>query len=240
MALVTVAMALLGVVAGALTTLAGMGGGILLLLVMSLAVGPHRALAVTAPALLVSNLHRLWLFRGQVEGRAAGAFALGALPGSVAGGALVAHVAPGLISAAMLATTMLGVGQRLGWVRLRPTAAMVAPAGFAVGAISATAGAAGALVSPVLMATGLRGDAYVAGTALAGVAMHTGRVLAYGASGLIDAETARLSGLLLGALLVGNVAGQGVRRRLAERTVSAIELVTLLACATLAVAGVRG
>ena len=50
---------LLGVLAGALTTVAGLGGGMLLIYALAALGDPHVALAATAPALLVGNLHRL-------------------------------------------------------------------------------------------------------------------------------------------------------------------------------------
>ena len=83
--------------AGLLTTVAGLGGGILMLLAVSLATDPKVALVATAPALLAGNLHRAFLFRGDVDRRVARAFALGAFPGSVLGGALLfsAHAPPG-------------------------------------------------------------------------------------------------------------------------------------------------
>ena len=50
--------ALLGILAGILTTLAGLGGGMLLVLALSLTSSPVTELAATAPALSLGNLHR--------------------------------------------------------------------------------------------------------------------------------------------------------------------------------------
>src|SRR5262249_45454596 len=77
---------LLGLIAGVLTTIAGTGGGIILALTMSLAMPPALALAVSAPALLLGNLHRAWVHRAEVDRRVAPAVAGGALLGSLAGG----------------------------------------------------------------------------------------------------------------------------------------------------------
>src|SRR5688572_1452872 len=54
---------LLGIAAGFLTTVAGMGGGLLLVTALAVVWGPHVALPVTSLALLVGNLHRLALYR---------------------------------------------------------------------------------------------------------------------------------------------------------------------------------
>ena len=82
---VTAMVLLLGVLSGVLTTLAGLGGGMLLLLAIALLSSPQTALAVTAPALLLSNLHRAWVYRAHIARPVAVPFALGALPGSVLG-----------------------------------------------------------------------------------------------------------------------------------------------------------
>ena len=63
----------LGLLAGILTTIAGQGGGLMLLLACSSMLGPHAALAVTAPALLFGNLHRSILLRGHIDRSVAGA-----------------------------------------------------------------------------------------------------------------------------------------------------------------------
>ena len=75
----------LGVLAGILTTVAGLGGGMVLMLALSLLTSPTVALAATAPALLAGNLHRSVMFRGQVDRRVATSFAAGAFPGALPG-----------------------------------------------------------------------------------------------------------------------------------------------------------
>src|SRR6188472_908814 len=79
---------LLGLVAGVLTTIAGQGGGLLLLLACSALLGPHEALAVTAPALLLGNLHRSTLLRAHIDRTIALPVIAGAVPGALVGGML--------------------------------------------------------------------------------------------------------------------------------------------------------
>lgn len=57
----------LGLIAGALTTLAGLGGGLMLVGTLSLLYDPRLALAITAPALLVGNLHRATMYRTFID-----------------------------------------------------------------------------------------------------------------------------------------------------------------------------
>ena len=84
----TLALLFLGLCAGALTTLAGQGGGLFLLLILAVLVGPKAALAITAPALLLGNLHRAVLFRKAIDRGVAARMMLGAVPGAFAGGLL--------------------------------------------------------------------------------------------------------------------------------------------------------
>jgi uncharacterized protein len=230
---------LLGVASGALTTLAGLGGGILLLLALSLVWGPTAALAATAPALLLSNLHRFWMFRRDADRRVAGAFIAGALPGSIAGGALAARVPEVALAWVMVAMTAVALARAAGLWKWQPRPTVLLPAGVGIGLLTGTSGGAGVLVAPLLLSTGLTGQAYVATAAICAVAMHTGRVLAYGAGGLVTGETLIRTGILTVALLIGNLIGKRLRARmLDERRARQLEMATLVVCVGLSVAGI--
>jgi hypothetical protein len=230
---------LFGVLAGLLTTLAGLGGGILLLLVLSLVWGPAAALASTAPAMLFGNLHRLWMLRIEVDRPIAKAFAWGAVPGSFVGGLLAARMPEGVLRWLMLGMTAAAVGRAFDLWSWRPRASAMAPAGVGIGALSATAGGAGLLVGPLLMAAGLSGKRFVATVAAAAVALHAGRVVAYGLGGMMTGETALRAAVLTGAVMGGNQLGLWVRDRLLdEKKAHRLELGALIACVGLSVVGV--
>ncbi len=231
-------LALAGVLAGVLTTVAGMGGGMLLVLALSLAWGPGAALASTAPALLFGNVHRAFLFRRAIDRRVASAFALGALPGSLAGGLAATAIPEGVLRWLMIGMTALAVARAAGLVRFRPPAASLVPAAAGVGAASATTGGAGLLASPLLMATGLTGDAYVATGACAAVSMHVGRIAAYGAGGLFTRSIVLGAAVLAAAILAGNLLGRRLRRHVPAAASTRIELAALVGSAALAVVGV--
>ena len=228
-----------GVLAGLLTTLAGLGGGILLLLGLSLVWGPAAALASTAPAMLLGNLHRLWMMRAEVDRPIAKAFAWGAVPGSFAGGLLAAWMPEGVLRWLMLGMTAAAVGRALDLWSWRPKASAMGPAGAGIGALSATAGGAGLLVGPLFMAAGLTGKRFVATIAAAAVALHAGRVVAYGLGGMMTVETAIRAALLTGAVVGGNLLGLWVRDRLLDdRKAHWLELGSLVVCMGLSVIGV--
>lgn len=227
----------LGWVAGWLTTVAGLGGGVLLILALSLRTSPAEALALASPALLVGNLHRWYVGRRDVDRRIAAPFALGALPGSLLGGLLVVAMPAALLQVLLLVTSALALARAFGWWMPRPPAAALVPAGAAIGALAATTGSAGLALGAILQSSGLTGAAYVATAAATAVAMHVGRIAAYGLGGLVTGETALHSAVLALAILAGNLAGGRVRERLPAHVGARLELGVLVGCVALALVG---
>ena len=226
---------LLGLLAGLLTTVAGMGGGLVLLGALGLLTDPHQALAWTAPALLLGNLHRLWLYRGLVDRATAGRFALGAIPAAFAGG-LVASALPGRVLAGILLVVgAMGLLVHFGRRDWRLPAWSMVPFGALAGGLVATGGGAAVVVGPSLHARGLSGRRYLATMATVAVALHSSRLLAYGLGGM-----AGLDDLLVGAglslcIAVGNLLGDRVIRGWSERALDRVQVGAVLACMGLAV-----
>lgn len=230
--------ALLGLTGGFLTTISGLGGGLLLVTALSLLWGPHQALPVSALALLVGNLHRFALYRASLRVDIARPLLVGLIPGSAVGALLVAGMPSAILHIAMLSLVGLALARAaLGWTWRLPIIAL-APAGGAVGVMAGTAGGAAVLTSPLLMATGIRGDEYMATMALAAVAMHMSRVAGYGAGGLVGAGTFAWAAFLAVTLVIGNLLGRAVRERMHPRLRTGFEHGVLVAAGLLAVLGV--
>lgn len=229
---------LLGLVAGLLTTLAGLGGGIFLVAAIGMLRGPHLALALTTPALLVSNLHRAWLFRAEVDRGVVRAFALGAVPAALIGGALVAHLPSWVVTLVLVLSTLLALGRAIGLYELRPPPSALTAGGGVVGLLAATAGGAGALTAPLFLSAGLRGPAYVGTVAAAAALLHLGRVLGYAAGGLLGPGVLADVAVLALGLVAGNLVGKRVRPGLGERTESALELGVLVLSTALVALGI--
>lgn len=230
---------LLGACAGTLTTITGVGGGMLLVLALSVVEGPHAALAMTAPALLLGNLHRATMFRADLDRRVAGLFVAGALPGSVLGGLFAASVAPEAIRVLLVLVTGLAAARQLGWWRFEPSARHVLPLAALTGALGAMAGGAGLLVAPLLLAMGLSGRAFVATGAVVAVAMHVGRLAAYAVGGMITADVLVAAAVLAAAILAGNLAGERARARIGETWSTRLSWASLLGCVAVSLAGLR-
>jgi uncharacterized membrane protein YfcA len=216
-----------GLAAGSLSTVAGMGGGILLVVAMSLAIGPHAALATTAPALLIGNLHRLWLYRDALDRPIATTFVLGALPGALLGGLVSAALPELALEALLLAVTGLALARAAGLFYWKPRPGAYLPVAFGAGAIAASSGA-GILVAPVLVAGGLAGEALIATGAAAAATMHVGRIAGYGLAGLFGGAALGVSALLGTGILAGNGVGRRLRDRLGDRACERITHLVLI------------
>jgi uncharacterized protein len=227
----------LGGAAGALSTLAGVGGGMLLVVVLSATRGPKEALAVTSPALLFSNIHRAWIFRKDIDRRIAKAFGLGAFPGAIVGGFFVPALPPRVLSALLVGSTVLVLLRARGILKVSPHRRAITPLGLSIGALTATSGGAGMLVGPLYLSLGLTGAAYAGTVAVAGVSMHLGRLVGYGVGGMLDKALLPDASSLLAGLVIGNVLARRVRARLSHKTEVRIEIVSLSLATALAVLG---
>ena len=227
----------LGLSAGALTTVAGLGGGQLLVLALAAVHGPRAALAITAPALLAGNLHRYWLYRRAADGRAAVAFSLGAIPASLLAGWLAVGLPAIALSLLLAASTLLAIARALGLVTFRARRAAFPAAGAAIGALTATSSGGGLLLAPLLLSTGLTGPAYSATASLCASALHLGRLTGYAAGGSITATTLQASVVLAAAIFAGNHLGDSARRFVPRDAEAWIEHGTLIACVVLGLFG---
>ncbi len=228
---------LLGIIAGSLTTIAGFGGGLFLVVVLSLQWGPLAALSVTSLALLVGNGHRLYLFWRHVDRPVAGPLVLGLLPGSVAGAYLAVGLPASVLHLLILSMTLLAL-VRL-WTRAawRFPSRALGPSGVVIGAIGATSGGAGLLAGPMLLSSGLSGDRYIATITISAVVMQIGRIAGYGASGALPEDALLSAGLLAVALVIGNSLGRHLRGALGRAHLTRIEYAAPLICAVLAICG---
>ncbi len=230
-------LAALGLTAGALTTLSGMGGGLVLVFALSLVLGPRPALVVSAAALLVGNLHRVWLYRGDLDRAVARRLLFGLVPGTLLGAVLTAGLSDGAIRVIMLVAAAGALARAASGARWSLPAASVAPAGGAVGFLAATTGGAAALLGPLLLSTGLSGRRYLAVVGVGASAMHVVRVGGYGAVGMWHPSYLGLAAGVAVAILAGNLVGDRLRDVVPARVGGALEVVTPVVCAGLAVAG---
>ncbi len=233
----TFVLVMLGLAAGILTTLAGQGGGLFLLLAISMLVGPHEALAITAPALLLGNVHRAVLFRRRIDRSVALRMVLGAVPGAFLGGLLAGAMPAWVLQVMLVGLTLLSIARAMKWLRFDVPRWGLAPAGLVIGTMTGTSGGAGVLFAPVLLSTGLSGPAYVGTLSTIAFATHAGRVVAYASSGLFTRALVVPTILVALAITSENWLGERVRKGLSERTQTRIEYGVLVVCVGVSLAG---
>jgi uncharacterized membrane protein YfcA len=140
-----------------------------------------------------------------------------------------------LMKAIIVAMTALALLRRVVRVPWKVSTRWLTPAGAAIGALTGAGGGAGVLTAPVLLATELRGEAYVATAAACAMSMHAGRLLGYGAMGVVHgAMLAQAMGLAL-AIALGNHLGRRLRPLAKRLPEGALEHSVLAICVTLSV-----
>jgi uncharacterized membrane protein YfcA len=228
---------LLGLAGGVVSTLIGFGGGMILAIALALTVSPLAALAVASIALLSGNVHRLLLFRHELRAADVYRWALGIVVGSVAGGMLVHHLPDWVLRGAFVVTAVAAIVPRPRAQERPARAAVLVPAGGAIGFIGAGTAGVGPLASSTLMATGHGGERYIALMATTGVAVNIGRVVGYGSSGALQLSWLWASGLAAAGLLAGNFLGKRIRADLSDRRREQLEKAVPWVCLVLAVVG---
>lgn len=243
----------IGVLAGILTTVTGVGGGMVALSLLSLVMAPAAALAISAAAFAIGNTHRAVMFARSVDRHVTVRFGLGLAAGAVGGALLVPLLPAVVLRIALVCVAVIALTKALA-AHLRGRhggAAVVTPglgrawpapqlvsAGVVVGAIGAGAGGAGVLVSPILLSSGLRRDAYVATVASCAIVLNSSRVFGYALGGLYHPPMLLAIGVLAGALVAGNLMGKRVRQHVSAPLLDRIELGAPLVAIALALLGV--
>lgn len=228
-----------GLLSGLATTVAGMGGGLMLLIALTVLLDdPVTALVVSSPALLLGNVHRLWMYRSHVDRPIALGFVSGAMPAAFVAGLLVVSVPEAALRWLLFGVALVAATRGLGLWSFRPKPAWGPPLGVLAGGLHSTAGGAGVVLAPYLMARELVGPAYVGTMAATAVGLHLARLAAYGAGGLVDGGSVGTGLLLAGCIMVGNAVGARVSLLLSEASQRRVQVGALLATAGLAVVGV--
>jgi uncharacterized membrane protein YfcA len=228
---------LVGIAAGMMTTVAGFGGGMMLVAVLAWTRDPLTALSLSSLALWVGNANRLFLFRHGIQLRFALPILAGVVPGVLIGNAVALHTPAWILHIAIVAVTLFSVAQAL----LKPSFALprklVTPLASGVGFLSATSGGGGFLLGPILLSSGARDALYLSTGALAGVSIHALRIAGYTSAGLVTAERLQEAALLAAAIVAGNLLGRSLRTRLSQTSVRYCELGAPLICAAAALIG---
>lgn len=222
-----------------LSSVGGMGGGVLMMSVLTVLFGLQVAVPVLTLTQLASNGGRVWFNRADVQWQLVGWHALGATPFALAGGLVFAHVPAEplkrLLGALLIATIV--------WRRLRPNLARPGERAFiaiggATGLSSSLLGAVGPMAAPFFLAYGLVGGPYIATEAAASLVIHLTKAAAYGAGSLVSLKVILLGAALTPAVTAGTWAGTKMLPRMSNRLFVFVTEVGILVAGILFLVGV--
>lgn len=209
-------LSLTGLFTSALSGVAGLGGGTILIgVIYALGLAPVEAIPLFAAVQLVSNLTRTAAYIEHVEWRAAGWFLLACVPATVVLAPFAAqmnvHVVQ-LILAGLIAVSLLPSGQAQ---PLPPRVAFVT-AGAVNGTLGMFLGATGLFVGRLFLRPEWPKQRVVATLALTQVFGHGLRVLAYGLVGFSVFAKPQVLLPFAGSVVVGTLLGKRLNGRLSE------------------------
>jgi uncharacterized membrane protein YfcA len=221
-----------GWLAATVSGAAGFGGALLLLPVITYAVGAKAAVPILTVAQLLGNLSRAGFGGKEIQWWPVLLFSLGAVPVSVLGAQLfVALPAPLLTRGIGILLLGLVAFRHTHWGKRPVPALLLAPAGAVVGLLSALTRSVGSLGAAVLLSLGLPPTAYVASEAVTASLMHLTKTVVYGRYALLSGQ-AWLVGLALGgAMVLGSWSGRQLIQKLPERTFGRVVEVLLVVSA---------
>ena len=221
---------LCGWLAATVSGAAGFGGALLLLPVLTFTVGVKAAVPILTVAQLLGNLSRAGFGWRDIRWRPALIFSAGAVPASVIGARLFVDLPSALILRLIGVFLLVVVALRhttLG--KRRVPESLLAPAGAAVGFLSAIAGSAGPLGAAVFLGLHLPPQAYVASEAVTAVLMHLTKTITYGRYAAMTPGDL-LQGIALGgSLVVGSWTGRKLIERLPEKGFAVLVEILLVA-----------
>ena len=177
----------------------GFGGGLLLAICLAPIFGVKETVPVTATAMIVSNVTRVWVFRHSIEWRAFAAVFGCAVPFIIL--SAVIYIALPVTLVALLLGTFLVISVPLHRFmekrNFRVGLKGLATAAIPYGLISGSTFGAGMMLAPFLLGFGLAGEYLIGTVAAIGFGLNLTKSLVFGFSPLLG-EALLLKGVLIG------------------------------------------
>jgi uncharacterized membrane protein YfcA len=177
----------------------GFGGGLLLAICLAPILGVKETVPVTATAMIVSNMTRVWVFRYSVRWRAFAAVFGSALPFIVLSAVIYISLPVPVVALVLGVFLLLSIPVRraMDSRNFKVGSRGLALAAVPYGLISGSTFGAGMLLAPFLMGAGLAGEYLVGTVAAIGFGLNLTKSLVFGFSPLLD------GGLLFKGVVIG-------------------------------------
>lgn len=205
--------------AGTCSGMTGFGGGLLLPPILAPIIGVQHVVPVLSFSMLMTNAHRLWLYRKHADLKLTGALLATLVPAVVIGATIYLALPAQVISIVLGCFLLLSIpiGRLLARRKLRLGTMGVSIAGGAFGIISGTTPGAGMLMVPVLLGAGLVGEAFLATDASISIAVNLTKAVMFNRLGGLPLDLLTI-GLVIGLCTVpGNYAARWILRRTSLR-----------------------
>lgn len=225
-----------GIVAGGLTTIAGLGGGILLIAGLSMVWNPAMVIAMTAPALFVGNASRVaFLFR-DVDWKLVGRFATTGVPTALVASLVAAYAPRSVIQVAIAALLFAFVAHEVFKPKKAEVPATGSPwlavgAGAIAGTVSGLSGGAGFVATPLLERMGLTPKQVVATSGACMGLVHLSKGVGFSMGAVLTPALLPASVTLAVGIMAGNALGTRVLAGLSKEAFRRLLLGTLLVAA---------
>ena len=228
-----------GVVAGGLTTVAGLGGGILLIAGLSVFMAPATVIAMTAPALFVGNASRVALLRREVDWNLVARFGMTAAPAALIASYLAVKAPAGVLKVGIALFLLVFVAQehlKRGPVTVTRIegpgrTALAATAGAISGTVSGLTGGAGFIAAPFFLRLGLGPRELVATSAACMALVHLLKGVGFSLNLSLTPALIPAAVVLTVGVVAGNSVGSRLLERLSERRFRQILLGALILAA---------
>ena len=217
-----------------LSAVAGLGGGIILLVVIAQFVAPTVAIPIQGVIQFASNGSRAVLVRRDISWPAVGWSALLVLPGSLVGVWLATSI-PEAALRLVLGVFVLVVALRpslLRWTSAeRPSDRSMIGVGALSGFLNSTVGASGPVTSPFFRAVTSTHVAFVATAGAAQVLAHVAKLISFTSTGFSVGDHLGVIGVGCLGVIVGSRIGTALLGRIPARRLDVVFTVVLSALA---------
>lgn len=210
---------LLSWLAATISGAVGFGGALLLLPILTNALGAKTAVPVLTITQLIGNLSRVWFGRTQIAWQPVRMFLLGALPCALLGSALFVSLPSELIARGIGVLLLLIVALRqTGRTSFLTSQRGLLAGGATTGFLSGVAGSAGPLGAALFLGLELPAVAYIASEAVTASAMHLTKIVVYQRYALVGLTEISLGVVLGSAMVLGAWTGKRIIERLPATT----------------------
>jgi uncharacterized membrane protein YfcA len=211
---------IVGLAAGMLTGVIGVGSSIILLPVLVYQFGPHQAVPIMAVAALMSNLAKALAWWRHINWRAFAAYSIPGVPAAALGARTLLILPAHTVDMSLGIFFLLMIPARR-WARVRHfriSLWQLAVAGAAIGFVTGIVLSTGPLSVPAFTSYGLTKGAFLSTEAVSSLALMVSKVATFRRLGALPYASI-VRGLIIGSsVMAGTFAGKLVVQRLSIRT----------------------